>query len=1233
MKKNFSDNLLKRLGERLLSDWIRRAKPIEAFPYPMFSDDLMTLMTNPMVFSQMLSSLDLNRAAELYDPTNDFLVSSFSRLVAMALFLYFSGKTDLTDTILSSLLRKKLGDKPFEALFRDNVIEIVHDVIEISLSHGRPDIVLSSLEHIATMFKYDSADEILSPAYMVHVVLLALDNILVDTDSCLQIISFVFEKCPSLSLEETVALHVLKSVSNSLARWYSEGYFHLFKSVMPAVQHHTDLGSLVSQVIAQLLDHEERCRLFLDAIPTSDPALRSLVVICMMVLSPSAMKTEFTNSDDLDTFCYALIEQASANMKWQILEVLHLENVLGKKSAMVGHKLLSMSQSIKPSTELHIALLKQAYAEEMETASNSSESLDILEEVVVILADQLSKAQPDKARLFLAALTNVLNTDGFCGPAFIKTLPSTIQSRIGFLQLSLARRRLLLPKYRPFETASFESLWQSDLPLNNWCSSVITALSSSYGRSPIWAKIGYVFSDEEAAMRLLPLVFDDCFFSDSEPQASLLGPIQEFLQSYEQGNSLNDKILKCIVPISERLLTRRKPGVLIDIDFKRLGSLLQDEPLKALYFFEMGLSGDKLQSLDRDRLESLYSSAGVKDYVGCFSKLTRAALIDTVLDSFLAPKTGRSFKEEEEKALWELQKWDITRIPEAVGTNSDSLDIFNVLRLISRNEGNKISDLITCILNRNPSPKDDMVRVIDAGAEFAHSSTVQLIAKGAKPVDLCLLSMQPSQRTNLFDASVKILSKAAASDDIECASKSLFLLDGLQIPELGLIAKGEKAKILWAKGAAEEAVDLMRLALESAPAGPILDSVLREYTATSYSLISEWIFQMRAESPSAIKEEYLDEALRVIGSAPSTSETLAYIYSTYAKFVDHLFDQMSGAENLGSREKLLKQSKQDLEALSKLGMESRDESTLRSIRELEKQYNADRIEFEAMCQTRTSFLLLAVENYLRCLQLVDKHDFAVFRVCSLWFQFYSRVPDLSQLIAGSIGKVPCHKFIPLIYQLAARAELSEVHSPDSAAFQETLERLLFRMVVKHPYHCLYQVLALKAGTVGGRSAPSKRKLVYSTESLEVRRAAAAAALVSKLKASDARVSRIVESIEALCAAYIELADVELPSDSKANVLIKFDSRWAIGKLMNAGRLSHPVAMPTKALAVDPSGQYAAVTTLTGFGAGFKVVGGINLPKIIECTGSDGRVYKQLVKGKDDVRQVQFPLRMLSIEFL
>lgn len=301
-------------------------------------------------------------------------------------------------------------------------------------------------------------------------------------------------------------------------------------------------------------------------------------------------------------------------------------------------------------------------------------------------------------------------------------------------------------------------------------------------------------------------------------------------------------------------------------------------------------------------------------------------------------------------------------------------------------------------------------------------------------------------------------------------------------------------------------------------------------------------------------------------------------------------------------------------------MGSREENVLRAIRDTEKQYKSDLAEYEAANRSRTSFLLLAVENYLRCLQLVDTADVTIFRVVALWLEHGGKLSDLSIMISTSIGKVPCHKFLPLIYQLAARSELSEMRTSEaSTLFQETLERLLYRMAMKHPFHCLYQILALKHGTKGPGNIPSKRKLVYTTESMSVRRAAAAGSLLTKLKSGDVRISGIVEGIEALCLAYIELADYDLPSDTRTNVRIKLDPKWTIGKI--ASRLPASIAVPTKALAIDPSGRYDNITAVNGFGDGFKVVGGINLPKIIECVGSDGLVYRQLVKGKDDVRQV------------
>lgn len=47
--------------------------------------------------------------------------------------------------------------------------------------------------------------------------------------------------------------------------------------------------------------------------------------------------------------------------------------------------------------------------------------------------------------------------------------------------------------------------------------------------------------------------------------------------------------------------------------------------------------------------------------------------------------------------------------------------------------------------------------------------------------------------------------------------------------------------------------------------------------------------------------------------------------------------------------------------------------------------------------------------------------------------------------------------------------------------------------------------------------------------------------------------------------------------------------------------------------VDPSGCYDDLVTVRGFAPQYRLTGGINLPKTIDCVGSDGKSRKQLVK--------------------
>lgn len=63
-----------------------------------------------------------------------------------------------------------------------------------------------------------------------------------------------------------------------------------------------------------------------------------------------------------------------------------------------------------------------------------------------------------------------------------------------------------------------------------------------------------------------------------------------------------------------------------------------------------------------------------------------------------------------------------------------------------------------------------------------------------------------------------------------------------------------------------------------------------------------------------------------------------------------------------------------------------------------------------------------------------------------------------------------------------------------------------------------------------------------------------------------------------------------------------------------------VLLPTLTLLVRPSGNYDNVVGIKAYQETCEFVGGVNAPKKVICVGTDGIQRRQLVKGKDDLRQ-------------
>jgi ataxia telangiectasia mutated family protein len=160
------------------------------------------------------------------------------------------------------------------------------------------------------------------------------------------------------------------------------------------------------------------------------------------------------------------------------------------------------------------------------------------------------------------------------------------------------------------------------------------------------------------------------------------------------------------------------------------------------------------------------------------------------------------------------------------------------------------------------------------------------------------------------------------------------------------------------------------------------------------------------------------------------------------------------------------------------------------------------------------------------------------------------------------------------------------------------------MCQDHPFHTIYQILALRNSSFG----LEKQSMTPRME--------AAGNILNKL-GSFPEISRIVREMEKLCAAYNELAYLDhSKNDADIKNPVKLISRGM--QLLNSSFSS--VVVSTINIPVNPEGNYEDMPRIHKFQNKFTLVGGINAPKRVECLGSDGKTYLQLVKGNDDLRQ-------------
>ncbi|KNC87705.1 hypothetical protein SARC_00211 [Sphaeroforma arctica JP610] len=253
-----------------------------------------------------------------------------------------------------------------------------------------------------------------------------------------------------------------------------------------------------------------------------------------------------------------------------------------------------------------------------------------------------------------------------------------------------------------------------------------------------------------------------------------------------------------------------------------------------------------------------------------------------------------------------------------------------------------------------------------------------------------------------------------------------------------------------------------------------------------------------------------------------------------------------------------------------------------------------------------NFLGVTLQNYMRCLEISGKYDIAVFRLMSIWFSIDQNKLSLSKLytLANSLmrkdlRKIPSFKFIPLIYQLAARLDWSDdLNNPKSVAFASILYQLVYRLCAEHPFHGLTVIYALKNSDVNSSmdKVNAAKKMLHEL-------------------GKESKISHIVQDTLSLSNAYHALAKVHVP---KTATTMGFDTLSENDPIMQVKQLRIPIT--TCPPPVDPMAVYKDIIRIHSFSKRYNLVGGLHKPKQIDCLGSDGVKYKQLVKDLDDLRQ-------------
>ncbi|XP_021062119.1 serine-protein kinase ATM [Mus pahari] len=430
----------------------------------------------------------------------------------------------------------------------------------------------------------------------------------------------------------------------------------------------------------------------------------------------------------------------------------------------------------------------------------------------------------------------------------------------------------------------------------------------------------------------------------------------------------------------------------------------------------------------------------------------------------------------------------------------------------------------------------------------------------------------------------------------------------------------EEAQVFWAKKEQSLALNVLKQMIKKLDSSfKENDAALKVIHAECLRVCGSWLAETCLENPAVIMQTYLEKAVKVAGSYDGNSRELRNgqmkAFLSLARFSDTQYQRIENymkSSEFENKQTLLKRAKEEVGLLREHKIQT-NRYTVKVQRELE----LDECALRALKEDRKRFLCKAVENYINCLLSGEEHDLWVFRLCSLWLE-NSGVSEVNGMMKKDGMKISSYKFLPLMYQLAARMGTKMT---GGLGFHEVLNNLISRISLDHPHHTLFIILALananKDEFLSKPETARRSRITKSTpkenSQLDEDRTEAATKIIHSIRSKRCK---MVKDMEALCDAYIILANLDASQWRTQRKGINIPANQPITKLKNL----EDVVVPTMEIKVDPTGEYGNLVTIKSFKTEFRLAGGLNLPKIIDCVGSDGKERRQLVKGRDDLRQ-------------